>query len=1271
MKRTRVFLIVLMSLVIASVVLGQSERGTSFAPVQQLGQIHPQGMRYDTNFDRFAWVDPRGQLMLVDAATFETQHILYESGSYNAYRFSHDGRYLALAIDLRVELWDTQTGTEVLSIAPDGALSVTGPLLWSDDDSFLLFSAVVRAPAAIRRSENDTSILPWLWDLPAARDEGDSRLPGRVEAYSFFDYRNGFVLGPNELLIAALPERLLLFDVVNRDIPQIGEILTARFERDPLDTWFSLRDDMIYVRPVNQSNLIQVNSETGAFFDIPVGRYLGHREIREMAGLLISDQARIIGQANSRESSSILRLLLGQNYLADWAYHPLTVTLLDVLEPVTVTSDQMGLLVYIFDEQDGHGVIEFLRPQDIVQMTMYPDDTRLMVRRASGTQPIEVYNLETGVQELSIVPAIPDFDGRHVLAYNATGDVIISDFQRFDAATGAVLREDLSYNAGYDQFFFTEDSQKLVTLTGSEWWLWDIASRQVIRRERVNLRGSLAQTSPDGHRFLSYVDTPFGRGVEVVEVGQEERNSVTFESLPGRDIFDIVPSPDWENYLVVYSPNPHGPHYPGYEVALYNLHQGKRWFVAGDDLPHPENTFYGWLDNETAYVSGENFGGQGAPMRIYGLDYDASGLPMCLVEAFPGEWTQWVGLWEQFNARLHPDSLGRLTQTLCDALPATTDEVNAIFNPSPTPTLPPVTSTPSVIVGVPVCLTSLFPGEALDYAEEWRRLTVGLSPEEIADLEEMLCEGLNGPNELAYDSYGYGEFNSSVEVMTIDMETGVRAFGPFLPTQPRVTSSLDLVMAEFQRTEGFYPEGAVLSSDARLLAMRNSSGHIQIYRLLTPYETLAANATATVAIQETGPALISVLPTATRAFEIEGQPRPTLTPTMTPISPPTPAQAVAQTSLGQVEEICPLEVTLHTLDAPPPDYMPPGVLFVALRGSDDIWVLDPATGRLVLDDTLPPCELGINCNFSFDRNWILVYGTNIVVSRPDGSEARVLFESREQAVWPADVHWVGTTNILEYFYQGYLPDQFADPVTLVQRIDLDSGIVSEPFLPPPGFASIQVNELPTELVSPQTNDGTLAVVRTSFPTGSVIGYKYYIADRDTEAVDYFARLNDLSFGDMTFEWHPSGSALYYHYPGAGDWFIYDPATREHHVLGNLPGGVWSREGRYRGDFFTLPDEEFQERKDAGLPIPNFTIWDSDTGLIRRYCLPLETWQLTYAPWQWSPDSRYIAFPAGPLNQDEVAIDHFTLLVMDTQTGYVTDLAADTPHIIAWTQERAQ
>jgi hypothetical protein len=1267
MKRLHVLLLALMSLVIAGVVLGQGTRGTSFALVQQIGQVRPQGIRYDPNFDRFVMVDPQGRLLLVDGATFETQHVLYEGGSYNAYRFSHDGRWLALAIDLRVEIWDTQTGTENISIAPDGALSVTGPLLFSDDDDILLFTAVVRAPQELRRSENDTSLLPWLWDLPAARDEGDSTLPNRVEAYAFFDFRNGFVLGPNDTAIAALPERLQIFDIANPELPIINEILTPRNEQDPLDVWFSLRDDMMYVRPVDGSVLFQINTETGAVFDIPMSRTLNYRNLGDLTDLLISDQARIIGQPNTLEPNSLLMLLLGTGYHSYWNYHPLTIMLLDVLEPVTVSSDQMGLLVYIFDEQDGYGSIEFLRPSDITQMVLHPDNTHIAVRRAFDAQPVEVYNLDTGILEQSYFPTLPDFEGRQILAYNGTGDVITADFQRFDAATGDILYQDLSYHSAFEQYFFTSDSQKIVTLTGSEWWLWDIATGQVIRREQVALRGSVIASSPDAERFLSVIDTEQGRGVEVVEIGQDERNSLFFEALPGRDIVDIIPSPDWENFLVVYSANAFGQHYPGNEIALYNLHDGKRWFIAGDDLPHPDNRTYGWLDNSTAYITGENFGGADAPTRIYGLEYDPSGLPACLVQAFPDEWTQWIDLWEQLNARMRSDSLGRFTQQLCEALPATVDDVNAIFHPSPTPTLPPITATPSVIVGVPVCLTSAFPAEALDYAEQWRRLTEGLTIEQITELEERLCEGLSSPGDLAFESYGYSDFNSATEVMTIDMNSGARSVGSFLPSSVRPTPNVQLALDEFRVTEGYTPEGALLSPNLQLMAVRTPSGNLQIYRLLTPYYTLAANATATVSVQETGPARISVLPTATRGFEFEGQARPTLTPTVT-LTPPTAMQVVEQSQLGDVQEICPTQV-LNTLDNLPPSYTAAGHLLISMRDSGVMWVLDPATGELHPDETLPACGLGGNCNFSFDQNWILTFGNDIVVSRPDGSEAHVLFEAREQAVWPPDIHWLGTTNTIEYFYQGYVPETFSDAVTLVQRINMDTGEAPEPFLPPPSVSGVRINELDTELLAVQPNDGSLAVMRTPFNTGEGVGYKYYIYDHETGVVDYFARLTDFSLGDISFEWHPTGRALYYHYPGGGDWFSYDADTREHSVLGDLPRGQWSRDARYRIDLFSLPQEEFEAREEARQPIPNLTIWDSETGLTRHYCIPVESWMLN-TRWQWSPDNRYIAMPIGPLNVDEVAIDHYALIVLDTETGYATELPVDTSSILVWTSGEA-
>ena len=111
----------------------------------------------------------------------------------------------------------------------------------------------------------------------------------------------------------------------------------------------------------------------------------------------------------------------------------------------------------------------------------------------SGDQAIEVYNLDTGVLEKTYNPALSDPDGTQILSYNGTGEVFVCDFQRFDVTTGVVLREELNYVDGFDEFFFTQDSQGLVTLNGADWWQWDIATGQVVRRERVNLRGSQPQ----------------------------------------------------------------------------------------------------------------------------------------------------------------------------------------------------------------------------------------------------------------------------------------------------------------------------------------------------------------------------------------------------------------------------------------------------------------------------------------------------------------------------------------------------------------------------------------------------------------------------------------------------------------------------------------------------------------------------------------------------------------------------------------------------------
>ncbi|MCX9079329.1 MAG: hypothetical protein OIN84_15295, partial [Candidatus Methanoperedens sp.] len=908
MKWTRLFalalcVVCLLAVMMVGAALGQ-DGGTpgadSFVLVQQLGRPRPQGIHYDPNFDRFVMVDPGGRLVLVDGATFAVLHVLYEEGSYSTYTFSHDGRWLALGIDRRVELWNTQTGTLAASATPDEALSIQDPLQFAPDDSLLMINALVPAPAALRRSENDTSNLPYLWDLPAARDEADPSLPGFYTLYAFYDYRYGFVLGPDRTAITALPQRFQVMDLTT-NYPILAEIASDRNERDPLYIWRSLRDNYLYVLPQGNNNLFQVDG--GTTFEIPLGYDLPYNRLDDLGGLQLSDQAQILGTPRSRVENSLLRLLLGDTYRADWQYHPLTVMLLDFLDPITQGQDQMGLLLYIFDDEAGRGVIEFLRPPDVLNMALHPDGTKLLVRRASGAQPVEVYDLATGLLELTVYPTIPDPDGRQVLAYTGTGDVIVCDFQRFDALTGAVLAENPHYVYGFESYTFTQDSTRIVTLNGADWWLWDLSDGAVIRRATVNLRGDIVAASPDALRFLTWFGTDQGLVVEVNNIATGERRSSTLEALPQREIVNVVSSPDWEHFLVVFGSSPYGPYYPGTEVAIYNIFTGLRWFYAGDDLPPPDAREYGWLDNRTAYIAGAVYESGTQPERVYGLEYHASGLPQCLVDAFPDDWPRWVDLWERFSARLRGDALDRLALSLCAAEPDSVDAVEAVLFPTPTATRLPVSPTPPYIAGVPLCLTSYFSGEARDYAAIWREMTAGKTPEEIADLEKLLCQGLAETAPLPSDGAAGETAVDTTQVLTIDVITGARSYGQYIPFREKPPERvLDLVLNEFERIYRYRPQDARLSPDGTQLALRDGNGFIQVYRLLKPYEALAADATATAAPREEGPQSIAMRPTATQPFDTAGGPRPTLTPTITPTSPPRPAEPVEQADWGTVEE---------------------------------------------------------------------------------------------------------------------------------------------------------------------------------------------------------------------------------------------------------------------------------------------------------------------------------------------------------------------------------
>ena len=164
----------------------------------------------------------------------------------------------------------------------------------------------------------------------------------------------------------------------------------------------------------------------------------------------------------------------------------------------------------------------------------------------------------------------------------------------------------------------------------------------------------------------------------------------------------------------------------------------------------------------------------------------------------------------------------------------------------------------------------------------------------------------------------------------------------------------------------FSPDGK-LSPNNNLLAVRTQRNQVAIYRLVTPYTALADDATATASFieeqeQTTEERVLSLRPTATQGFTYLGEPRPTLTPTVMPTSPPLPEE-IYFSEQSEVEEVCPYTESF-TLDNPPPDFAVNGRIITTGR-----WVLHPATGDYVLDDTLPEC-VDNGCQFSFDLNWI-------------------------------------------------------------------------------------------------------------------------------------------------------------------------------------------------------------------------------------------------------------------------------------------------------------
>ncbi len=1258
MRRIHFLFALFFMLLTASLVLSQADspdaaQGTltptpevAFEIEGEIGRALPRKIIYDAAREQMAVVDAYNRLLIINALDYTTRTVLHERGEYGDIAFSADGRWLAVIYDLTIELWDMETDTLTASLVRElnGAKEIIGPIDFSSDNTTLLFYGIYAAPPALRRTENDTITYPWVWHIAAARGEAASTLTGGVNAIQMFDYPNGFVFTPDDNIVAALPARLQILDALT--LEKRYEISTDRYEQDPLIVWRSLRDDRVYVRPSTTDTLLQVDTTRQALVEIPMNTTLTQNDLDLIGGLELGSTARVIGGQDSDDSIQLLNTFLG-NYRDSSRYgrRPLTVTLVDLLLPPATTQDNVLALLFVFDEREQTGTFLFTSG-GAQQMVLSPDNDELLLRRTDGDEYIIRYDLESGNEINRFIPSLRAIGGynrqtkNRVLAYDESGEVIISDFQRVDAETRAVLAEDLRYSRVFDRFYFSDDSQKIITLAGTEWREWDIATGEVLRREVVNLGGTIIATSSDGYRYLSQGSSGSSYA-EVLDLAANERYTVTFDNISGSGISEIYANPSWTRFLVVYSTNSYGPYSPGNQIALYDYQQGFKFLIAGDDLPPVGQRQYGWVDEFTVFVYGQ--GQTGAqPERIFGADYAASGLPACIASAFPENTDTLLNLWERLLYRVRVDRLDELTLRICADAPQTASEAEQLLQLTETPDRVAVTGVPTG--EVPQCLLDRYPAESEAYTEIWRTLTANASTDEARELAILLCEGIGPiPEEQ--------EFDPSLGVtMFIDSETGERSSGDY--QQPIVDETpLGPVYELFERTEKRSLGTAILSPDRQFVAASSLPGELVIYRMIVTYDTLMGQLTATADVQLADANLIYALATPSPTFNAIGTPRPTLTPTPRQTLFPKPEDP-AFTQRVANQNFCPAE-TLFAASNPPNSYAATGVIY-ATFSDGPMWEVQPENGTRSEAQDAIQCRRGVDCQFSPDNRWVLARTYDLIyITRPDNSDQRVLWDLRTpnpQTPVPQDLYWSGA-NVLEW--QAQIPVTQASG-ELTYRNGYLRDVLNVFPDPDAWFPEVTINTLPAQLVSRQPA-GVWAIAYTTYNTGTGTGSKYYLYNTETGAYVQFAQVEGSG---IYLDWHPLGDRLFY-------WFNTDslqPVTYqisfsglENQVIGQTSSGVWSNDGRYR---VYSTDSRSQ-------PI---AVWDSQTGATTRYCLPETGARLYGGPFTWSPDSQYIALQA-PLPKDETTegVGQHTM-ILNVATGEVVDLTTGILELINWADE---
>ena len=1217
----------------------------------EIGRALPRKIVYDQKTERIAVVDAYNRLLLINALDYSTIYILHEQGRYGDVAFSHDGRWLAVAFNFTMELWDTNSGKLAASLPDLGnTKGLIAPITFSSNDEMLIFFGIYPAPRELRQSENDSITYPWVWHLTAARGEGDSTFPKKLEAVQMVDYANGFVLSPDDKIIAALPGRLRVLDAFTLQ-PEY-EIPTARYEQDPLTAWYSLLDNSVYVRPVTTDTLLQVDTKRGVLVEIPMNKALTDSDLSLIGGIELGSIAQVIGNTADRSYNPLIGVFLGGDYRKDYAYgnKPLTVTLIDLVLPPAATQDNVLALLYVFDESTGTGSFIFGGRGRAQQMVLSPDRKNLLVRLIDKDENVVTFDLASGRDLRRFIPALRSI-GRYsrqtknrILAYDASGKIIISDFERRNAASDQVEAEDLRYSRNFDRFFFSNDSTKIITLAGTEWREWDAITGQVLRRELIYLNGQIVATSSDGYRFLTYFANNNTVGAQVVDMNTNTNYSVSFNDIAGSSINDIYANPSWTRFLVIYSENQYGPYYPGNQVAIYDYKDGLKSFIAGDDLPPLEQRQYGWVDDKTAYVYGQGTS-HDMPPRVYGVDYTANGLPRCIADAYPAQQTRFLQLWERLVYNLRADQLDDLSAALCANVPKSVDAVEAHLVLTATPQIILVTGLPTG--EVPQCLLDRYPGQTEEYSTTWRTLVQGLSPEKTQELAVMLCEGIGviDPSTVLDASLGY--------TMFIDSDTGERASGDYqVPTEE--TRPLEPIYDLFEKTEKRSIGTAILSQNEELVAASSMPGELIIYRLLVPYRNLTAQMTATAVVQLQQANLIKGQATPSPTYNAIGTPRPTLTPTPEQTLYPRPQDRVFTGSAGN-ENFCPSE-KLYPVSKLPADYHATGKIYASIQG-DNLWSIEPENGTRKEDKDILQCGRGISCQFSPDNQWILAESYEaIFIIRPDNSDPRVLWNlltPNPPTPPPREINWSGN-DTLEWQARILVTVPAPRPYSTYKQAFIRDVLNVYPD-PKPFIPEVSINKLPTQLVARQPG-GNWIVLSTAYNTGVGQGYKFYLYDTTTAKYQLFAQSRTNS---INVYWHPWGDRLFYNFPEDNNsmraTYQVSFPTMTNQFLGYAPTGNWSNDGRYIA----------YNTNSLSQPIG---VWDSETGQTKTYCLP-ETGARGYGgAFVWSPDNQYLAMQVSlPKDESKPGVGQHTL-ILNVANGEVVDLTTGVVEIITWAQE---